>query len=191
MDMIATTFDIACSYRPLVICSRRALSFAATSVGKSSDSYSGRISRSEGPDIGLGQRLAHSTASSMERTCQIQNPATSSLVSAKGPSVTVRLVPLKWIRLANLVGLSPSAASMIPALTSSSLYFPICSNISSLHSAGEDSFSDSVVAFTRTITRIKPPGIYRPSLTHNLANLNARSRPYHSRTFPGDLDRIL
>ena len=52
---------------------------------KSSDSQKGRISRSLGPGIGFGHRFAHSTASSIERTCQTQNPATSSLVSAKGP----------------------------------------------------------------------------------------------------------
>ena len=48
-----------------------------------------------GPGIGLGHRLAHSTASSIDRTCQIQKPATSSFVSAKGPSVTVRFAPSK------------------------------------------------------------------------------------------------
>src|SRR4051794_17058358 len=132
---------------------------AAISGLKSSASQIGRISRSLGPGIGLGHRLAHSTASSIDRTCQIQNPATSSFVSAKGPSVTDRLVPLKWIRFPNLLGLSPSAASMIPALTSSSLYLPICANISSAPSisSGLDSASDSLVAFTITMTRIRPP----------------------------------
>src|SRR5262249_41806517 len=97
--------------------------------------------------------------SSIDRTCQIQNPATNSFASAKGPSVTERLVPLKWIRFPNLLGLSPSPASMIPALISSSLNFPICSNICSAPfiSRGWDSASDSLVAFTITMTRIGPP----------------------------------
>ena len=42
---------------------------------------------SESVTIGFGQRLTHSTASSIERTCQSQNPATNSFVSANGPSV--------------------------------------------------------------------------------------------------------
>ena|SRR5688572_12551206 len=54
---------------------------------KSSGSQIGRISRSLGPGIGLGQRFAHSIASSIDWTCQIQNPATSSFALAKGPSV--------------------------------------------------------------------------------------------------------
>jgi hypothetical protein len=44
--------------------------------------------RRGGPGIGFGHRFAHSTASSIERTCQTQNPATSSLASVKGPSVS-------------------------------------------------------------------------------------------------------
>src|SRR6516165_12236589 len=47
---------------------------------------------------GLGQRLTHSMASSRDLTCQSQKPATSSLVSAKGPSVTVQFLPEKWTR---------------------------------------------------------------------------------------------
>src|SRR4051794_16461165 len=105
-------------------------------------------------------------ASSIDLTCQIQNPATSSFVSAKGPSVTDRLVPLKWIRLPNLLGLSPSPASMIPALISSSLNLPICSNISSAPSIskGFDASSDCLVALTSTMTRIGPPLWLRAAL---------------------------
>src|SRR3982074_2349907 len=40
-----------------------------------------------------GARLSHSRASSIERTCHSQYPATSSLVSANGPSMTVRFLP--------------------------------------------------------------------------------------------------
>ena len=62
---------------------------------KSSGANSGLISMSESLIIGLGQRLTHSIASSIERTCHSQKPATSSLVSVNGPSVTVRLAPEK------------------------------------------------------------------------------------------------
>src|SRR4051794_7705409 len=149
-----------------VTLARSSFTPAAISGLKSSASQIGRISRSLGPGIGLGHRLAHSTASSIDRTCQIQNPATSSFVSAKGPSVTDRLVPLKWIRFPNLLGLSPSPASMIPALTSSSLNLPICANISSVPSIskGCDAASESLVAFTSTMTRIGPPLWLRAAL---------------------------
>jgi hypothetical protein len=81
------------------------------------------------------------------------------LVSAKGPSVTDRFVPLKCTRFPNLLGLRPSAASMIPAFTSSSLYFPMASKISAAPSTsnGLSAASASFVAFTITMTRISPP----------------------------------
>jgi len=41
----------------------------------------------------------------MERTCQSQKPAISSLVSAKGPSITVRFEPEKRTRLPLETGL--------------------------------------------------------------------------------------
>ena len=52
--------------------------------------------------MGLGQRLTHSTHSVREATSHSQNPAISSLVSAKGPSVVdARLdrsvQPATWI----------------------------------------------------------------------------------------------
>jgi hypothetical protein len=40
-----------------------------------------------------GARLSASTASSMDLTCRNQKPTMSSLVSAKGPSVTMRCCP--------------------------------------------------------------------------------------------------
>ena len=52
-----------------------------------------RISISESPGIGFGQRFTHSIASSFDFTCQSQKPATSSFVSVNGPSTTVRLLP--------------------------------------------------------------------------------------------------
>ena len=71
----------------------------------------------------------------------------------------MRLVPLKWIRFPNLLGLSPSPTSMIPAFTSSSLNFCIASINSAAPSIsiGLLSSSDSSVAFTITMTRITPP----------------------------------
>jgi len=66
---------------------------------KSAISYSGRISISLGPGMGLGQRFTQATASSMSLTSQSQKPATSSRVSAKGPSMTVRRGPSNAIRL--------------------------------------------------------------------------------------------
>src|SRR5215469_7644220 len=58
------------------ICSRRRSSFSRSSgvkfSPKSFNSYTGRISTSDSPGIGFGQRFNHSTASSMDRTCQIQ-----------------------------------------------------------------------------------------------------------------------
>jgi hypothetical protein len=49
---------------------------------------------------GCGIRRTHSTASSIDLTCQIQNPAMSSFVSANGPSMTVRCDPEKRTRFA-------------------------------------------------------------------------------------------
>ena len=40
----------------------------------------------------LGQRLTHSIASSRDLTCQNQKLAISSLLSAKGPSMTVAVL---------------------------------------------------------------------------------------------------
>jgi len=58
------------------ICSRSRSSFSRASgvkfSPKSVNSYTGRISTSDSPGIGFGQRFNHSTASSMDRTCHIQ-----------------------------------------------------------------------------------------------------------------------
>jgi YD repeat-containing protein len=69
--------------------------------------------------------LTHSIASSIDLTCHSQKPAISSLVSVKGPSITVRFPPENRTRLPFELAWSPSAASSTPAFTSSSLYFPI------------------------------------------------------------------
>ena len=92
-----------------------------SSSPKSSASKTWRISISDSPSIGLGQRLTHSIASSIDFTCHSQKPATSSFVSANGPSITVRSLPENWTRAPFELGCRPSPASITPALTSSSL----------------------------------------------------------------------
>src|SRR5438105_3892845 len=115
----------------------------------SSVSKTWRISTSVPPSNGA--RLSHSTASSNDFTCQSQKPATSSLVSANGPSVTVRFLPSNLMRLPYLLDLRPSPASITPAFTSCSLKFPISLRI---FSSGSWPDSDSLFAFTITMTRI-------------------------------------
>src|SRR4051794_36354245 len=80
----------------------------------------------------------------MSLTCHSQKPATNSRVSAKGPSMTVRLGPSKATRLPWDEGFRPSPASMMPALTSSSLNLPMAARSSV---EGMTPASDSFVAF--------------------------------------------
>src|ERR1041384_4203073 len=80
---------------------------------------------SQSSACGFGQRLTHSIASSFDFTCQIQKPAISSLVSANGPSITVRLLPENLTRAPLEVGCSPSPATNTPALANYSLNLPI------------------------------------------------------------------
>src|SRR5262245_13080576 len=87
----------------------------------------------------------------MDFTCHSQKPAISSLASVNGPSMTVRWLPEKRTRLPFDEGCTPSPASITPALTSCSLYFPIASRI--LRS-GMTPASESLFAFTITITRM-------------------------------------
>jgi len=107
------------------ICARSRSSCARSSgvnaSPKSSASNTGRISSTLSSPVGFGQRLAHSIASSMERTSQIQKPATSSLVSANGPSITRRFGPENSTRTPLALGCSPSPPFMMPACTSASL----------------------------------------------------------------------
>ena len=79
-----------------------------------------------------GARLSHSIASSRDAHSQIQKPATSSLASVNGPSMTVRSRPSKRTLAPFEVGCRPSPASITPALTSSSLYLVIASSSSVL-----------------------------------------------------------
>src|SRR5260370_19732376 len=129
--------------------SPRSLSSGVRLAPKSSASKTGRISTSSPGPKGL--RLSHSTASSMLRTCQIQKPATSSLVSAKGPSMMVGLAPVKVMRLPLELGWRPSPASITPALTSSSLNLPMLARSLVL---GRTPASESLLALTNTMQRI-------------------------------------
>src|SRR5260370_36789126 len=128
-----------------------ALSSGVSSEPKSSASNTWRISISASPSWGHGQRLTHSIASSIDLTCHSQKPAISSLVSAKGPSITVRFFPEKRTRLPFELAWSPSPASSMPAFTSSSLNFPISARSFCF---GKTPASESLLAFTITITRI-------------------------------------
>src|SRR5262249_37429247 len=83
--------------------------------------------------------------------CHSQKPAISSFVSANGPSITVRFVPAKRIRLAFELGWSPPPASITPALTSSSLNLPISARSRSL---GITPASESLFALISTMNRI-------------------------------------
>src|SRR5207247_11303488 len=78
-------------------------------------------------------------------------PATSSFVSVKGPSITVRFPPENLTREPFELGCSPSPASITPALTSSSLNFPISVRIFLL---GRTPASESLFALTSTMNRI-------------------------------------
>src|SRR5882762_7412083 len=132
-------------------CSSCFLSSGVSSEPKSSASNTWRISISASPSWGLGQRLTHSIASSIDLTCHSQKPAISSLVSVKGPSITVRFPPEKRTRLPFELAWSPSAASSTPAFTSSSLYFPISARSFCF---GKTPASESLLALTITMNRI-------------------------------------
>src|SRR5262249_14402708 len=92
-----------------------------------------------------------STASSIDLTCQIQKPATSSLVSENGPSMTVFLPAENRTRLPLLLGWRPSPANMTPAFTNSSLNLPMSASSFSLGIAPASEF---FVALTTTMPRI-------------------------------------
>ena len=75
-------------------------------------------------DQDWGSASATRRPPSMDLTCHSQNPATSSLVSVNGPSRPSVHCPECTRLPRTLLGCSPSAASMTPALTSSSLNRP-------------------------------------------------------------------
>ena len=95
--------------------------------------------------------MSHSIASSFDRTCHSQNPATSSFVSLNGPSITVFFPLENRTRAPFELGCSPSPASITPAFTSSSLNLFISVRIFSL---GSTPASVSLSALTSTMNRI-------------------------------------
>jgi hypothetical protein len=99
----------------------------------------------------LGHFFAHSTASSIDAHCQIQNPAISSFVSANGPSETVRDVPENFTRFPLELGCSPSPACITPAATNVSLYAVMSDSNCSL---GITPASELLSAFTITMNFI-------------------------------------
>src|SRR5439155_3515034 len=146
--------DLDCrDYFFAAICARRRSScFRSSGVNsapKSSASNTWRISTSVPPPNGA--RLSHSIASAFDFTCHSQNPAISSLVSANGPSITVRFVPSKRTRTPFELGWSPSPASITPAFTSSSLNLPMSVRI---FLSGRAPASESLFALTITMNRI-------------------------------------
>src|SRR5436309_2598433 len=127
------------------------LSSGVNSGPKSAASNTRRISTSVSSLWGLGQRFSHSMASSIDLTCHSQKPAINSFVSVNGPSITVRFAPENRTRTPFELAWSPSPASMMPAFTSSSLYFPISARS---FWPGRTPASESLLALTITMTRI-------------------------------------
>src|SRR5439155_9224619 len=96
--------------------SSASLSSGVNASPKSAASNTWRISTSVPPPNGA--RLSHSIASSFDFTCHSQKPATSSLASVNGPSITVLFAPSNLTRTPLELGWSPSPASITPAFTS-------------------------------------------------------------------------
>ena len=80
-----------------------------------------------------------------------QYPATSSLASVNGPSMTRGLPPANWTRAPLALACRPARSSRAPAFFSSSLYLPIAVSI---FSSGSAPASDSLVALTSIMNRI-------------------------------------
>src|SRR5690606_11429875 len=119
-------------------------------AASSSIEYSGRSSTSQSDS---GYFFTHSTASSSVATSHIWKSATSSLVSGKGPSMTVGLLPVNATRLAKRDGLSPPkiGSLMTPAAISAPMYSPIACISPGL---GGTPASVSFVALPNTMTFI-------------------------------------
>src|SRR5690606_6222524 len=97
--------------------------FSRPSLGsKSSRPKMGRSSRCTLPlASSFGHFLAHSIASCMVLTSIKVYPAISSLVSAKGPSITMGSPLLNSMRAPNSLGLRPLPSTQTPALIKASL----------------------------------------------------------------------
>src|SRR5437588_12122480 len=135
------------------ICSRiRASCFLNSGVNsapKSSASNTWRISTSVSSK---GARLSHWVASSRELHFHSQKPATSSFVSANGPSIT-DFCPFENLTRAPFeLGCKPSPANITPAFANSSLNFPMSVSNCLL---GMTPASELLSAFTITMNRIE------------------------------------
>src|SRR6185312_7341748 len=188
------------SFRVRSSCAR---SSGVNSAPKSSASKTWRSSTSHSwPGKGLGQRLSQSMASCLDFTFQIQKPATSSFVSAKGPSTTVRLLSRENFTRAPLeLGCNPSPACMTPAFTSSSLKRPMSARS---FSSGITPASESFVAFTITMNRmfdsfsgLKNSAGFARGLVRHAVDLEVAAGPHFdgsprgARDTRGDLDRLV
>src|ERR1700674_2279410 len=164
IDIERNYFFTATCFRTRSSCS---LNSGVNSGPKSSASNTWRISISDSPSNGFGQRLTHSTASSIDLTCHNQKRAISSLVSANGPSITLRFGPENRTRLPFELGWSPSPASITPAFASSSLNLPIAAR-SSVFGMTPD--SESLLALTITIHRIVMSPLFSLRLNSTLTS---------------------
>src|SRR5262249_39825499 len=116
---------------------------------KSSASKTCRISTSP---LSHGAFFSHSIASWSDLHFHNQKPATSSFVSANGPSMTLDLPsPSNFTRTPFELGCKPSPASITPAFASSSLNLPMSASSFSL---GMMPASEFLSAFTITMNRI-------------------------------------
>src|SRR2546422_2663182 len=104
-------------------------------------------------------------ASSIERTCHSQYPATSSLASANGPSITVRLLPSNRTRFPSGLGVRRPEATTTPALTSSSLNFWCAAMASGVGGVAASLRSPS---FAITSTRIPVSSLDQVSSIHRM-----------------------
>src|SRR6185369_12698484 len=163
-------------FSPMPDCARQRSSRSRTSgvsaSPKSPVSKTCRISTSS--PFSKGARFSHSMASSFDFTCHSQNPATSSLVSAKGPSITVRFCgPSNRTRAPLELAWSPSPASMTPALISSSLYLPMAVSI---FSSGSAPPSESLLALTITMNRMSLSPLLSGAASRRRAGLLSLAR---------------
>src|SRR6185295_3681609 len=125
-----------------------------------------------------------SIISCLDSTSKTAKPPTTSLVSVKGPSITVTFPCESRTRLLIAVGASPPASNIVPSFAASSLSFAMAS-ISA--GGGGPEFSAD---FTRVMNRIitSPFGLYwqsghklfLPGSTHKS---NERLRDQHNEDF--------
>src|SRR5438874_4099813 len=97
-----------------------------------------------------GKRSAHRTASSIDFTSSVQEPAMTSFDSAHGPLTTERFPPENLTRLPSALGRSPDRSRSTPASLSPSLYLSMAARSSSPGNAPA-SGSPLIINITRMI----------------------------------------